>query len=334
MDREERRIKPGNEGRERREVREDNDVPERKHREEYKRPEQDSRATKNEQRGEQKRNSHWNPQRASDQQRRDHGKDQGERKHWREHSKFNEMEQDRRLQGHQKQSNPAKEQLSKTFVEDEISKWKQLQDKPMEEPLSWKLKEELQAASNEENDKKIEEENLALEEMDMEELLDKKKAQERKLAEIQRRRQEALEQRKPLERALEEAQGEKAESVRSEEMEGLEDILDGLEVHEGKGEDLQMELSGKPEERKRYDMFEDSSSEESQDGEEVKGREMDFDDEEQYYRARTGEVINEAFKILEVMGKGVYGAVVKAVEIATNKVVAIKVVLSLMIDTA
>lgn len=57
----------------------------------------------------------------------------------------------------------------------------------------------------------------------------------------------------------------------------------------------------------------------------VRNRETDYDDEEQYYIAHNGEILHDTFKVLSTMGKGVYGSVLKAQEISTGRIVAIKV---------
>ena len=52
---------------------------------------------------------------------------------------------------------------------------------------------------------------------------------------------------------------------------------------------------------------------------------MDYMDEENYYKAKAGEVLNKDFKILGSLGQGVYGSVVSALQMSTGKKVAIKV---------
>lgn len=42
-------------------------------------------------------------------------------------------------------------------------------------------------------------------------------------------------------------------------------------------------------------------------------------DAEGYYRVVSGEILNEKYKIIEKCGKGVFGSVVKAVDMNTNK---------------
>jgi len=48
-------------------------------------------------------------------------------------------------------------------------------------------------------------------------------------------------------------------------------------------------------------------------------------DDELYYKPVIGEVLNKRFKVIEEMGRGVYGSVLKAEEIITGRFVAIKV---------
>lgn len=125
-------------------------------------------------------------------------------------------------------------------------------------------------------------------------------------------------------------------------LEALEQHLEDIalfEVHDKDGVILEPFNSGSAGEhhkskkaKKEYDMFADTDSEEEEeenfdelDGNNKKDRHMDFDDDEQYYRAQIGEVLYDSFKILSLMGKGVYGSVVKAQEISTERIVAIKV---------
>ena len=79
-------------------------------------------------------------------------------------------------------------------------------------------------------------------------------------------------------------------------------------------------------------MFEDSSDE--SDDEAMRKKEetkqfvrgdVDIDDEEFYYKSMAGEILAEDFKVIEDLGKGVYGSVIKAQQMSTGKLVAIKV---------
>jgi hypothetical protein len=77
------------------------------------------------------------------------------------------------------------------------------------------------------------------------------------------------------------------------------------------------------------DMFamDDDSSDDSQEvGEAIQGRAMDFDDEEQYYKTQIGELLHQGqFLVIEQMGKGMYGTVLRAKQTSTQTNVAIKV---------
>ena len=53
---------------------------------------------------------------------------------------------------------------------------------------------------------------------------------------------------------------------------------------------------------------------------------MECDDDQGYYRARIGEMINLKYKVVQKLGKGVFSSVVKAVDIKTKNEVAIKIV--------
>jgi dual specificity tyrosine-phosphorylation-regulated kinase 2/3/4 len=51
-----------------------------------------------------------------------------------------------------------------------------------------------------------------------------------------------------------------------------------------------------------------------------------FDDEEGYYRIQTGDHIGYRFELLEVIGKGAFGQVIKCLDHKHNEMVAIKLV--------
>lgn len=80
---------------------------------------------------------------------------------------------------------------------------------------------------------------------------------------------------------------------------------------------------------KTKDMFalDDDSDSDSENPQMVgTGRQLDFDDEEQYYRTQVGELLHQGeFLVLEQMGKGMYGTVLRAKQVQTQTDVAIKV---------
>lgn len=55
-------------------------------------------------------------------------------------------------------------------------------------------------------------------------------------------------------------------------------------------------------------------------------RYSDWDDEEGYYRIHIGEILHKKYKVISIAGKGVFGNVVKALNIENNQLVAIKVI--------
>lgn len=80
---------------------------------------------------------------------------------------------------------------------------------------------------------------------------------------------------------------------------------------------------------KMKDMFalDDDSDSDSENPQMVgTGRQLDFDDEEQYYRTQVGELLHQGeFLVLGQMGKGMYGTVLRAKQLQTQSDVAIKV---------
>lgn len=83
---------------------------------------------------------------------------------------------------------------------------------------------------------------------------------------------------------------------------------------------------------KKYDMFilpensgESDSDDAGEDGRIVVRRDMDFDDDEYYYKAQVGEILEKNFRVTEDIGRGVYGSVVKAEDLTSGKEYAIKI---------
>lgn len=54
-------------------------------------------------------------------------------------------------------------------------------------------------------------------------------------------------------------------------------------------------------------------------------RDVDFDDDEHYYKAQVGEILETKFRVTGEIGRGVYGGVVKAEDITSGKEYAIKI---------
>lgn len=53
-------------------------------------------------------------------------------------------------------------------------------------------------------------------------------------------------------------------------------------------------------------------------------KDEDLVDDELYYKAQAGEILNDDFQVIEQLGKGVYGNVIKATWLSHNTPVAIK----------
>jgi len=92
---------------------------------------------------------------------------------------------------------------------------------------------------------------------------------------------------------------------------------------------IQIVPSGKD---KKYDMFEEpescgesDSEDPGEDGRIIVRRDMDFDDDDHYYRAQVGEILEKNFRVTEDIGRGVYGSVVKAEDLTSAKEYAIKI---------
>ena len=88
--------------------------------------------------------------------------------------------------------------------------------------------------------------------------------------------------------------------------------------------------------KKVYHMFEDSGSSEdyeAKNDDRPKDRHLDFDDDEQFYQAQVGEIFHETFKVVAIMGKGVYGSLVKAQEISTDRMGFFKVCVRFKLDS-
>eukprot|EP01016_Furgasonia_blochmanni_P046397 TRINITY_DN667_c0_g2_i1.p1 TRINITY_DN667_c0_g2~~TRINITY_DN667_c0_g2_i1.p1 ORF type:complete len:609 (-),score=123.11 TRINITY_DN667_c0_g2_i1:693-2519(-) len=83
--------------------------------------------------------------------------------------------------------------------------------------------------------------------------------------------------------------------------------------------------------RKEFDMFTDSPTEmdeETFSGAAVIKSALEWDDDEGYYKIKIGEVINNQYKIVSKLGKGVYGNVAKALDVKTGREFALKVIRS------
>lgn len=225
-----------------------------------------------------------------------------------------------------------------TFTETELAKWGRIQESritPAQSRVDSLLAE---TCLNPLVDKLIERENQELDHLEEEALLGVgRKNSEGK--EDQAERKERWELAKKLR--------EKELEQQAEEMENIEEDLEVDEFgrHNEKGEIVEEEEDPiqKPVEKEEveeesgdnssFDMFADDNS--PKEGKEkkksdkpssqiAKAREMDFDDEENYYRYTINEVINGDFKILSLMGKGMYGSVLKCQQLSTGRVVAIK----------
>lgn len=233
--------------------------------------------------------------------------------------------------------------LSATFVHDELEKWKALKNEAnlLETELTipnFEVSKALEDFINKENNE--------LDAISEEDLLDVKNKEDKKIEEARARRKALME--KLNQGALTSHEKLKSPTIQSQlgplesdDIEHIEDIENDLEnmadfvVHDQHGTILE---PAKPEPndhdhsrgvtKKVYDMFEDSGSSEDYEAkneDRPKDRHLDFDDDEQYYRAQVGEIFHESFKVIAIMGKGVYGSVVKAQEISTDRMVAVKV---------
>lgn len=225
---------------------------------------------------------------------------------------------------------------------DELDKWKRsLIEKPTQPDKIVQI----------EPSRDMNEENKELDQMSDEELLDFTKKEEKKIEEARARRRALMEQLNKNQKGGEGYDDPKPQIESNDQIQDstenigfleeterhLEDIAD-FEVHDKDGVLIEPMTSqhqknvNSHKSKKEYDMFAESDSSDQDSQEEFanlegknKERHLDFDDDEQYYRSQVGEVLQDSFKILSLMGKGVYGSVVKAQEISTERVVAIKV---------
>lgn len=84
----------------------------------------------------------------------------------------------------------------------------------------------------------------------------------------------------------------------------------------------------------KYDMFEDNSDLENEEEPDEEGRkiivrrDVDFDDDEHYYKAQENEILEKNFRVTGEIGRGVYGGVVKAEDLTSGKEYAIKILRS------
>lgn len=263
------------------------------------------------------------------------------------HHKYNNEGKYKRSRSRSKDKYQKKEpvKLPETFVQDELDKWRNLINKAsnsdgLNNPIaSVQLSKVVEDFINKENQE--------LDAISEEDLLDIKKREEKKIEEARARRKALMEKLNqtnpsspPPHRIPEEAPS-KHFHENDGDLEAIENDLENMadfEVHDQHGTIIQPERpefhmpsspqSEKKKSKKVYDMFEDSGSSEEyqQDSQNrPKDRHTDFDDDEQYYRAQVGEVFHEAFKVVAIMGKGMFGSVVKAQEIDTDRMVAIKV---------
>ena len=75
---------------------------------------------------------------------------------------------------------------------------------------------------------------------------------------------------------------------------------------------------------KKYDLFDSSDSSITSDEENtIKNKK---DDEEKYYVPIKDEIINKNYKIINILGKGVYGIVIKVLNLKTKKEEALKII--------
>ena len=80
--------------------------------------------------------------------------------------------------------------------------------------------------------------------------------------------------------------------------------------------------------KKEYDLFADSSGDEEEERNKqeedsvvqvTQGQGKSLVDQEGYYQPKTGEVMNEKYKVTEMAGKGVFSCVVRADVIESNQ---------------
>ena len=274
-----------------------------------------------------------------------------QKKEWKEKKERVNEEKDREREGRRREDREVGREKVK---QEEYSKWIEMK-KSREEEARGITEREVVAKEKEMLDEEVERENRQLDMMNEEDILDVEALENRRIEERRRKRKE-LEERlgirndwKPIENQSQDIVEDQMEAGGS----GVEQEEEGLELFEAKEEDLgedidynveiraleggegpNNELEGNSEKKKyppgdSYDMFEesgeDSKGENRREAEEVKGKKFDFDDEDQYYKIQPGEVLHDSFKIICAMGKGMYGGVVKAQEVSTGRIVAIKV---------
>lgn len=238
---------------------------------------------------------------------------------------------------------PHQRKLGPEFMQEELTKWKNIQNQNGPAETSGEMQhvpvDEQTRIENEEMERK-----------------------EREIAERQRAQQEwieSLKQKRDTQEQSRDVQGEGSPQKQQQEHDDAHGALQNQQMvtaiieehteipdHESEGSDafadvkVDLEIIEKrtqptareqPKKKGEKDMFalddDDSVSEEADDFlRKTTGRQLDYDDEEQYYRTQVGEMLHNQFVVSEQMGKGMYGTVLRAKQVGTNIDVAIKVI--------
>lgn len=231
---------------------------------------------------------------------------------------------------------PAPKKLGPEFVEEELSRWRAIQQQPADSAISF-------ISPPADTDEQIRLENEAMERREREEA--ERLAAQREWIDSLKRTQQT--QQADIEGPTAHRQPDEPLSPAVEDADLLEGLSASSEAFQGVQVDQSIAARRKEEATllnnpenshtkmqaekpaKSKDMFNlDSDSDSESDGQQDvgTGRQLDFDDEEQYYRTQPGELLhNGEFKVLEQMGKGMYGTVLRATQIQSQSDVAIKV---------